>query len=255
MLAAPRQLPLPFAHRPDYAAAFLPAPSNAAARAWLARPPGEWPGRRLALYGAAGAGKSHLLHRWATRHGARVLHGSMLAGLPAEPGQALAIDDADALGEERALLHLLNAAAEARWPVLLAAAEPPSRWTVRLPDLASRLRAIAAIAIAPAEDDLLAALLSHLLAARRLAVPPPLQAYLLARLPRSPAALREAAARLDRLALAAGRGVSARLAALVVAEMAAKERGGGFDDEFSVAEEALAAASSRRASLCMEPLL
>lgn len=238
MLSAPRQLPLPFAHRPDYAAAFLPAPSNAAARAWLARPAETWPNRRLALWGAPGAGKSHLLHRWTTAHGATLLHGPALAGLAAEPAAAIALDDADMLGEERALLHLLNAAAEAGLPVLLAAPEPPSRWGVALPDLASRLRATTAVAIGPAEDALLAALLTHLLADRRLAVPAPVQAYLLARLPRSPAALREAAARLDRLALAAGRGISLPLAARVIADMAALERAASaLGDEFSVAGE------------------
>ena len=233
MHLAPRQLPLPFAHRPDYAAAFLPAPSNADARAWLARPPSLWPGRRLALWGAPGAGTSHLLHRWAREHGAPVLHGPMLAGLPPEPAGALAVDEADMAGEEAALLHLLNAAAEAGLPVLLAATRPPARWPVGLPDLASRLRAITAVALGSAEDALLASLLTHLLADRHLAVPEPIQTFLLARLPRSPAALREATARLDRLALAAGRRVNQHLATLVVADMAEVERRGALDDEIS----------------------
>ena len=66
------------------------------------------------------------------------------------PTTALAIDDADAVPEATVLLHTLNAAAEARLPVLLAARTAPARWPVSLPDLASRLRATTAVALAAA---------------------------------------------------------------------------------------------------------
>ena len=61
----------------------------------------------------------------------------------------LAIDDADT-APELALLHLLNAAAEAGFPVLLTGRSPPARWHIALPDLASRLRAATAVEIARA---------------------------------------------------------------------------------------------------------
>lgn len=221
-MTSPRQIPLPFVHRPDFATAtFLEAPSNADALAWLART-GEWPGGRFALWGEAGCGKTHLLHRWAARVGAHV------TGMPeaeiGPPAGPLALDDAEtAAGEERAFLHLLNGAAEAGCPVLLAARTPPSRWRVRLPDLASRLRATSAVQIGPAEDGLLGALLTCLLAERQLAVPPAVQAWLLLRLPRTPAAIREAAARLDHAALAAGGAVTRPIAAEVAEAMAVRE--------------------------------
>lgn len=216
----PDQLPLPFPHQPSYGAAdLLAAPSNEAALAWLDRTP-DWPDHRLALWGAAGCGKTHLLHLWAGRHGARLLAGPTLAGSPPEPpASGLALDDADALPDEAAFLHLLNAAREARRPVLLAARTPPARWPVRLPDLASRLRAVTAVEILPPEESLLRSLLLRLLADRQLAVGPGLQDWLLLRLPRSPAALREAVARLDRASLAAGGAVTRTIAAAVVAEM------------------------------------
>ena len=135
------------------------------------------------------------------------------------PAGGVALDDADAMAEEPALLHLLNAAREAGLPVLLAARTPPARWPVRLPDLASRLRAVTAVEILPPEESLLRALLLRLLADRQLAVRPDLQDWLLLRLPRSPAALREAVARLDRAALAAGGAVTRPIAAGVVAAM------------------------------------
>jgi chromosomal replication initiation ATPase DnaA len=90
---------------------------------------------------------------------------------------------------------------------------------VRLPDLASRLRAVTSVEIKPPEDSLRCALLLRLLADRQLAVRPDVQDWLLLRLPRSPAALREAVARLDQAALAAGGTVTRTIAAGVLADM------------------------------------
>jgi chromosomal replication initiation ATPase DnaA len=218
------QLPLPFIHQPTYAAAdFLAAPSNEAARTWLDRT-ADWPDRRLALWGEAGCGKTHLLRLWAGRRGAMLLAGPALHGLPALPASGgVAVDDAEAIADEAALLHLLNAAREAGLPVLLAARTPPARWAVRLPDLASRIRAVTAVEVGTPEESLLRALLLRLLADRQLAVRPELQDWLLLRLPRSPAALREAVARLDQAALAAGGGVTRPIAAGVLAAMGAAE--------------------------------
>jgi chromosomal replication initiation ATPase DnaA len=217
-----RQLALPFAHEPQFSAAdFLAGPSNADALAWLAPRSGgaaEWPQLRLALWGPEGCGKTHLLHIWAGRADARLLAGPTLPRGPESPDRPVAIDDADTAAE-RPLLHLLNAAAEAGQPVLLAARTPPARWTVELPDLASRLRAIAAVEIRPPDDGLLRALLTRLLAERQLAVAEPVQDWLRQRLPRTPAAMREAAARLDRAALVAGRPVTRAVAAEVARAM------------------------------------
>lgn len=201
MASPARQLPLPIAHAQSFARAdFLGDDSNAEARAWLDRPR-DWPNGRLLLWGPEGCGKTHLLRATAEREGWRVLDGCALRGLP-EPGPA-AVDDADCLPDDRALLHLINLCMERGDRLLLASREPPSRWRIALPDLASRLRATTAVAIAPPGDDLLAALLAKLLADRQLRVAPEVQAWLLARLPRTPAALNEAVARLDQAGLVA----------------------------------------------------
>jgi chromosomal replication initiation ATPase DnaA len=213
---------LPFDPRPCFEAAdFIAAPSNESARAWLARPE-AWPQLRLALWGPEGCGKTHLLHVWAVEHDADVVHGQDLAsdGIPPPPERAVALDAAD-LAPERTLLHVLNAAAETGHPVLLAARQPPGRWNTALPDLASRLRAVTAVAIGAAEDELLRLLLQRLLVERQLAVPEAVQEYLLRHLPRTPAAMRLAAARLDRAALAARRAVSRGLAAETLADLLA----------------------------------
>lgn len=219
-MSAIRQLALPFRHAPHYAAEdVLHAPSNAEALAWLQRT-AAWPFGRLALWGGASNGKTHLLHLWAGRTGATLHQGPFLqAGWCAGPA---AIDDADT-ADEPALLHLLNAAAEAGHAVLLAGLEPPARWPVRLPDLASRLRATATVELRAPDDATLRALLLRLLSDRQLIVPGAVQDWLLAHLPRTAAAMREAACRLDRAALAAGGRVNRAMAARVADEMEAAE--------------------------------
>lgn len=215
-----RQLPLPFSYQPHYAAADLfAAPCNEAALAWLRRM-ADWPQRRLALWGAEGCGKTHLLHVWAGRSGALFLSGPMLGGpmlaeQAAPPDRPLAIDDADG-APPRPLLHVLNAAAEAGQPVLLSSRTPPARWPVALPDLASRLRSTAAVEIGGPDEQLLRSMLARLISDRQLTVPESVQDWLLARLPRTTAALRIVAERLDRAALAAGRPITRAIAAAVL---------------------------------------
>jgi chromosomal replication initiation ATPase DnaA len=211
------QFALSFFRGPSFAEVdFCRAESNAAACAWLWRT-AEWPNHRLALWGEAGCGKTHLLHIWSRQSRAMVSSGFQLPGLHDVEGTGIAIDDADVIGDERALLHLLNAADEAGTPVMLAARMPPARWEVGLPDLASRLRAMLAVEIGAPEDTLLQALLARLLADRQLRLPGTVQDWLVRRLPRSAAALRDAVERLDAAALDEHRTITARFAARVLA--------------------------------------
>ena len=232
-MTASRQLALPFTLSQIYDAGdFLADESNATARAWLdaTRLDEAWPAHRLALWGDEGCGKSHLLHVWTRNHGGVLLPGCGLRGMQPLadllPGLlhvgGIAVDDAD-MAPEEPLLHLMNAAAEAGVPLLLAARDAPARWPTRLPDLASRLRAMTVAQVHPPGEAMLRVLLSRLLSARQLVVAEPVQEWLLLHLPRHPAALREAAARLDHTALAAGRPVTRALAASIVAEIAAPD--------------------------------
>ena len=174
-MRATGQLPLPIFRGPCFAEVdFCDAPSNADACIWLRRT-ADWPNHRLALWGEAGRGKTHLLHIWAARTGAARWTGASLTDVPDLPPAGIALDDADASRDETALFHLLNAAGEAGVPILLAARMAPSRWPVRLPDLASRLRAIAAVEIGPPEETLLRALLVRQLAERQLRPPEAVQ--------------------------------------------------------------------------------
>lgn len=224
-MPTPQQLSLAALFRgPRFAADdFREAPSNAEALAWLSRT-ADWPVGRLALWGEAGCGKTHLLHIWATRLGATFWRGPDVRGLPELPEHGLALDDADAATkDETALLHLLNATAEAGLPVLLASRTPPARWPVRLPDLSSRLRAITAVQIGPAEDSLLRDLLPLLLADRLIVLPDPVLRWLLEHLPRTTAKLGEAVARLDAISMEHHRDITVPMAREVLADLMAAD--------------------------------
>jgi chromosomal replication initiation ATPase DnaA len=215
---------LPFEPLRGYPEAdFRVAPSNAEAVAWLSRT-ADWPQGRLALWGDPARGKTHLLHVWAARNGAELRSGPALHGLTALPAAGgIALDEASEVPDEAALLHLLNAAAEAGLPVLMAARTPPARWTVALPDLASRLRAVLAVEIGPPDDDLLRALLARLLAARQLRLSEAVQLWLLRRLPRSATALAEAVVRLDAAGMEAHRDITIPFAREVLADLEQRE--------------------------------
>jgi len=231
------QLPLPFPHQPGYAALdFLADASNQDALAWLKRAR-DWPDRRLALWGDGGRGKSHLLHIWAREASAVLLAGQTLQSLDDVPASgALALDDADTVADERTLLHLLNTARDRGLSMLLSGRTPPARWPVHLPDLSSRLRAVTAVEIQPPSDDLLRALLMRMVADRQLKVGEAVQEWLLLRLPRSPGALREAVARLDRESMVRHQPITRALAARVL-DM--EELAGADADDFSMSGPAL----------------
>ena len=220
-MTARRQLALPFPHDAGlHGDRFLAAPSNEAARAWLARDR-YWPDGRLALWGEAGVRQdASRCTGWAAGRGGAADSRPGAARLARSAARAggIAVDDADRAGEP-ALLHLLNAMREAALPVLLAAAPLPPAGRSRLPDLASRLRSVNAVGIGPAEDGLLRALLARLLSGRQLAVAGRASGLAAVAPAARPAAIREAAARLDRAALAAGAGVTRSLAVQCLADL------------------------------------
>ncbi|MCZ7656457.1 MAG: chromosomal replication initiator DnaA [Xanthobacteraceae bacterium] len=217
MTGAPRQLALALGHADSFAREdFLSGPTNAAALAMIERWP-DWPGRALALVGPEGAGKSHLAAIWAAASGARFLAARALADadLPAAlaTGALVLEDAAPGIVHERSLFHLLNLAREEGAFLLLVARDPPARWEVRLPDLASRLRALTVLELGAPDDALLRAVIVKQFADRQLRVDEALLAYLATRMERSFAAARDIVAALDREALRRKRPLSRALAA------------------------------------------
>ncbi len=203
---------------------FFVSPANRLALAQVDAWP-AWPDRRLAVSGPGGSGKTHLVHVWAARAGARILPAASLrsldlARLPARV--ALAIEDVDRPGDgsaaeaEEALFHLMNHLAAGGGSLMLTGRTPPAQWRLDLPDLASRLNAAQVARLDPPDDALLSAVLIKLFSDRQIDVAPDLITYLLARMDRSFEAAEALVMRLDVAALARQRPITPRLAAEVL---------------------------------------
>jgi chromosomal replication initiation ATPase DnaA len=192
-------------HRAD----FLVSDSNRAAFALIEGWP-DWPLRAAVLHGPAGSGKTHLAHLWCARSGALLVAGEALAR-PEELTPSVAVDNAER-ADERLLLHLYNLALERGGSLLLTMPAPPARLAIGLADLASRLRSLPVVGIAPPDDGLLTAVLAKHFADRQLRVVPEVLAYLVARIERSFAAAADTVARLDQLGLETRRPVTIKLA-------------------------------------------
>jgi chromosomal replication initiation ATPase DnaA len=171
----------------------------------------------VVLAGPEGSGKSHLAAVWAQAAGARRVAARSLeeSKVPAALATgAVVVEDAAPGGfDERALFHLLNLAREDAAYVLLTARTPPAGWPVAVRDLASRLKALPVVALAPPDEALLRAVLVKLFADRQLAVDESLIGYLETRIERSFAAARAVVARLDDEAMRRQRPLTRTLAA------------------------------------------
>ena len=214
-------LPPPTYARED----FVLADGNREALAWIDRWP-DWPAPALSLSGPTGCGKTHLGRIWAARSGATVMTGRDLEGRDvadltdlATASRAIMIEEAER-APERGLFHLYNLMRERGGFLLLISAEPPARWSIVLPDLASRLRAAPAVAVAPPDDELLGSIILKQLADRQLHAGPGVVQYLVSHMERSGETARRAVAALDRRALMERREIDRRLAADVLVDIA-----------------------------------
>ncbi|MGH6854703.1 MAG: hypothetical protein ACREDX_02280 [Aestuariivirga sp.] len=200
-----RQLALELSHRPALGREdFLVTRSNAAAVAMIDQWP-NWPAKAILLVGPAGSGKSHLVEVWrrksrAGRIAAADLVESDIPNLLANG--ALAVEDAPGPGlDEKALFHLLNHANQQDARLLITSNRHPRQWSVKLPDLRSRLQALPVVGLGAPGDDLLRGVLVKLFADRQLAVEEAVISYLLLRMPRSLEAARTLVAEIDRRAM------------------------------------------------------
>ena len=156
-------------------AAFLVSDSNREAVA-LIDGFGDWQVPVQWIYGPTGSGKSHLAavlsHQCAALNIdavqllqddiARVLDGS-------EKPDAVIVVRLDALPAhcEEVLFHLLNFSRHENLKILLLSEKPAAQLTIGLPDLVSRLKAVAAVALTSPDDALMRGLMAKLMTSGR----------------------------------------------------------------------------------------
>jgi len=179
---------------------FIVSDANAAAVSHLDRW-GTWPVMATVLTGPRKSGRSLLGRLFARKTGARL------------------IDGAEERDEEE-LFHAWNTAQAERKPLLMIADTPPQNWSIRLPDLKSRLAATPVVSFSDPDDRLMAALIEKLLAQRNLIAPPDLVAWLVQRVERSHVALIRVVDALDEAALSKRARLSIRLARATLAGVA-----------------------------------
>jgi chromosomal replication initiation ATPase DnaA len=208
----PAQLVLPLQTDPALGREdFILSDANAGAVALIDSYP-DWPAPLAALHGPSGSGKTHLTRVWAARARAHIVDANALddALLERLPPGPIAIEDVDAASpgpRDSALFSLI----ERGGPVLLTGREPPPRWPVLLPDLASRFRALLAFALWAPDDRMLCELAQKLFLDRQLRVPETVILRMIVSLERSPAAIRDFVAKLDARALAEKRSINMAL--------------------------------------------
>ena len=162
----------------------------------------NWHAGCLALVGPEGAGKTHLARAWARQSGATVVKAdqSGVADLAALLGKPVLVEDADAGASDDMLFHLINMAGEPGGGLLLTARTPPSAWAAALPDLRSRLNAMAVAELPPPDDLILEGVLRKFFREHHILPGDDLIAYLVRRIERSVPVARDVVQRLDEAA-------------------------------------------------------
>ena len=214
----PRQIPLDLGHRPGHSRdELVVSDANRQAVTLIDAWP-DWPAAVVVLAGPAGSGKSHLASIWAETANAVFVDPSGIEGWVegAPLSHPVVIDDADVDLDEHGLFHLINAARAAGTHILLTSRRFPSAWGVRLPDLASRLKAAATVEILEPDDHLLAAVITKLFADRQVEVEPHVVQFLVRRIERSLSTAIDVVDRLDRTALEQKTRITRALAAETV---------------------------------------
>jgi hypothetical protein len=178
--------------------AFLVTPSNARAAHTLEHW-GAWPVAAALLTGPRKSGRSTLARIFAGKSGGTI------------------IDDAERV-PETTIFHAWNEAQAARRPLVIVADAAPPAWSIRLPDLRSRLAASPHAEIGTPDDALMRSLIAHLFARRGLDARADLVDWLASRIERSHVAIQRVVDALDQEALERRKRLTIPLARTVLGE-------------------------------------
>jgi chromosomal replication initiation ATPase DnaA len=190
----------------------------------------QWESPVQWIYGPAGCGKTHLAAVLAQDFNVLTLNAQALAQNPdleallrGENGANMVVMEAlDSLqmSDEESLFHVLNHTrhntGQTRQKLLLLSREPAARLSVTLPDLASRLKAVPAIAMGSPDDALVGGLLAKLFADLQLRVDDKVIAYMVPRIERDFAAMGRLVTAIDQRALTLKKPVTVRLVAAIM---------------------------------------
>jgi len=168
-------------------------PANRTALAVLKRWP-DWRTHTLAIVGQPKSGLTTAARAWAEHAGGEVIAAKTFDKLShkkveALAGKPVAIDPADQVRNEDNLLSLINLSARLGGSVVLTGQKAPALWRVKQPDLASRLKAMTLVELAPPDDEMVSVRLHAAMKKRFLKLPEDVEAYLLLRIERNYAAL------------------------------------------------------------------
>lgn len=201
------QLPFELGHRVAMERGdFWICDANREAVGWIDKWP-DWGAPLLVVYGPPASGKTHLAQMWKEETGAAT--GVLLEDMERIAGNR---------EKEEEIFHLYNRMQETGGHILMTSAVSPREWPFVLADLKSRVLAAPAAAVGAPDDAARAVILSKLFSDRQIFVPQEVVDFLLPRLERSFAALRDIADSIDRKALAEKRPVTVPLARDVLQE-------------------------------------
>ena len=195
--------------------AFFVTGANQLAYNWIEAWP-DWPApyQAVNIYGPKGCGKTHLGQLFSKKAHVksldqlRAFHRDDFTDYDAILLDGVANDNS---WDEESLFHLINYLAETQKSALITSHEPLSQMPWRLPDLKSRMRAIASQNVEMPDDDLLLALLEDYFTRRQCQVAEPALRYIVARLERSYEAVANIVQAIDRLSLAQKRAITTAL--------------------------------------------
>jgi chromosomal replication initiation ATPase DnaA len=215
------QLLLDLAQRPALGAEdFIVSASNQLAVDLVDSYP-RWRDGVVALVGPEGSGKSHLAHVWQLRSHAAIVPArevsDAIIALHAR-NRAVVVEDIDrGIADEHVMFHLLNQVRDIGGHVLLTARAAPGSWTIAMPDLRSRVRALPVVPLGEPDEALLRAVLIKLFADRQLMASPAAVTHLARHMERSMGMALRIVGAIDRRVWQAKQPVSRELAREVLA--------------------------------------